>query len=63
MYAAQLQAALASIHHRWEHAHDGLTPGCTLCADEQAEVQALTAVDKRGKPGLTETTRTAPPIR
>jgi hypothetical protein len=36
---------MASIHQRWEHGHDGLTPGCTLCAAEAAEVAALTAVN------------------
>lgn len=45
MYLAQLRAALATIHTRWEHGHDGLTPGCALCADEQDELRALTAVN------------------
>lgn len=44
MYVAQLRAALATIHARWEHGDDGITPGCSLCADEQAEAAALTAV-------------------
>jgi hypothetical protein len=44
VYLAELRAALTSIHTRWEHGHDGITPGCGLCADEHAEVRALTAV-------------------
>ena len=46
MSTAQLRTALAGIHLRWEHGHDGLTPGCALCADERAEVRALTAVSR-----------------
>lgn len=46
MYLTQLRAALATIHARWEHGHDGLTPGYVLCADEQAEVRALGAVSR-----------------
>jgi hypothetical protein len=46
VYLTQLRAALASIHARWEHGHDGLTPGCALCASEQAEVRAFGAVSR-----------------
>jgi hypothetical protein len=62
VFLDQLRAAMASIHARWGHGHDGLTPGCTLCADERAEVAALIAVDQAAG-SVTETTRTAPPIR
>lgn len=50
MYAKQLRAAIDSIHDRWEHGHDGLTVDCALCAEERAEVQALTAVSAALRP-------------
>jgi hypothetical protein len=59
VYLHQLRAAMATIRARWEHGHDGLTPGCALCADEQAEVRALIAVD-RALTGRHETRWPAP---
>jgi hypothetical protein len=56
---ADLRAALATIRKRWEHGHDGLTPGCALCADERAEVRDLTT-PARGLAGQHET-RWLPP--
>jgi hypothetical protein len=35
---ADLQAQLAEIAARWEHGHDELTDGCSLCIAEYAEV-------------------------
>jgi hypothetical protein len=46
VYLAELRAAMASIHARWEHGHDGLTAGCAICADERAELAALIAVSR-----------------
>jgi hypothetical protein len=50
VYVSELRAAITGIHQRWEHGHDGLTPGCTLCAGERAEVAALTAVSAALRP-------------
>jgi hypothetical protein len=41
---------MASVHARWGHGHDGLTPDCGLCADERAEVAALIAVNAPAVP-------------
>lgn len=59
MTAAQLRAAIRQIHARWDHGHDGLTPNCTLCADEHAELAALTAVSYALRPTRTATPYTA----
>lgn len=59
MTAAQLRAAVQSIHARWDHGHDGLTPDCTLCADERAEVTALAAVSYALRPTQDATPYTA----
>jgi hypothetical protein len=50
MDATQLRAALATIHARWEHGHDGLSVHCALCAAERAELAALTAVSRALRP-------------
>ena len=50
MYVSELRAALAGIHQRWEHGHDGLVPDCTLCAGERDELAALTAVSAALRP-------------
>lgn len=42
MSAADWATEARAIAARWEHGHDGLTPGCALCEGEYAEVQALT---------------------
>jgi hypothetical protein len=56
VYLAELRAAMASIHARWEHGHDGLTPDCGLCGDERAEVAALIAVNAPPTPATLRTT-------
>lgn len=50
MTSAELRKAMDGIHNRWEHGHDGLVRDCTLCADERAEVAALTAVSAATRP-------------
>lgn len=50
MNRTEWTAAANLIAARWEHGHDGLTPGCALCHAEYTEVRTLTEQHRTGAP-------------